>query len=1496
MHAEAKAQEKLSLAWAFAARFPCLIYISILIILPAVSIPAIFLTSAKDITLETDFEDYLTSSEPASQEYETLANLLADYSYPVATSSPTSAPSRNRRALSSSSVTEYLELIYYCGSDCTSIFTEAKIEAIHTFETKFKSSIYSSYCPIDSDTSECVTPDSLLNFFYPTVDGSTITFDGEGSEMISISSALQYIEETSDTSDLWYFPRSFVEDGANISLARSEYRLVFDSDDAMTAMVKETLLPFLNEHLELGANVRLMWYNSDINSIEVYVLILNDMRFAAVSLAFVLACMFFHSRSVFLSITAVYSIAMSFPLTYVIYTLAIGNEVMMIFNFTSVFVLVGIGADDFAIFVDIWGQSRELPGFTLGDRLRWTWRRAAGATLVTSVTTAASFLANLASPINPIQEFGQFMGVLVIVNYVFIIMLLPPALVIHDRYFYHLYDCCTIPIGKRIEKRRQEKAQGKAAAAAAETNAATETEARPGSSHVEGESDERTHVEGLPASGASFQFTRGSSLHETRSFPFAQETSNLSIDSEPVLSEEVPVARVGSNHYPSAPPAEEFVHSPTSVNSVNLDVPYATETSEEEVLRNQQQAEAENVERQPYLVRFFYVYIAPFVYKRRYFLAAGFIVLTAILASFMGTRVAISDSLPDIFGNNTNLGLLLQIRSEYFSDTTISSSSGSSSGSTVTACVDSSGSLATCTPSPTSEPTTLIPTSRPTTQNPTSRPTSEPTGQPTAAPVSTPAPTLKPTGQPTSPTVRPTTLSPTSRPTQAPTLQPTSIVLPSSLPSMVLIVNGTTLISHYGTDGPTNGYIYSTADANAISTTLCTSSLSGSSSNSVFAVEDGSVGDCTLDQKLENVVNQFSATEVLIAIHQSSSENSTSSNSRYATTIDETNLASIVSATSLAFGPPLVVTYSSSDSRRQLQFTGGGSNNNNNNFGIGSTTNQVNPTSAPTSSPTSQTSSEILSTLSPTLIFTDSSGVTSVVIPSFSTSAAESLADELQSASDVTAVEVSDSVAQVTLAPSAAPTSYPTTTAPTTASPTIAPTTARPTMEPTYPPTDAPSQQPTISPTLAPSQAPTLAPTLSPTGAPTITCECSGHGDCASDATVSNPVCECYSGWEGDYCNTTDPSVTELSDDEVADVDITWWSSVLDDMTLTQERMITMCDTMEAEANSTDNPLEVRRVSTCFMPNFQAYVEDDLGLDFPITDLATYTSTLRHWVMYTSEGYAARYYALFTDAGELEVVRMTVLTNYNEYLAASLADTPYNNWEKFVSNVDSSAWQTSWLWARTQTELAIIRGTLWSTLISLAFCFGAVFIFSRFSIIVAIMSTLSIVVILAIFLSILVVFMDRSFGAIEALGVIILAGLSVDYSLHLAHSFHEAKQYPLAERVRQALGQTGPSVLFGAITTAGAACILMICTIQLFKDFGMMIAVNTALSLVVSIYFLIPLLVMSYAAVNTVRRKICGRKEPETSSEKPAHPAQESRSHASSSVDSETLGRSANSA
>merc|ERR1712193_563809 len=149
-----------------------------------------------------------------------------------------------------------------------------------------------------------------------------------------------------------------------------------------------------------------------------------------------------------------------------------------------------------------------------------------------------------------------------------------------------------------------------------------------------------------------------------------------------------------------------------------------------------------------------------------------------------------------------------------------------------------------------------------------------------------------------------------------------------------------------------------------------------------------------------------------------------------------------------------------------------------------------------------------------------------------------------------------------------------------------------------------------------------------------------------------------------------------------------------------------------------------------------------------------------------------------------------------------------------------------WVWMHTQTVFvsSAITGMITGTVLAFV-----VVLLATQQILVAFASMFTIVGILASVLGAMVA-LGWELGTIESICLTILAGFSVDYVVHLAHSFVQAEKKERSEKVRSAFDEIGVSVLGGMLTSASAAIALMICQLQFFYKFGVFLMLTVSIS------------------------------------------------------------------
>jgi len=94
----------------------------------------------------------------------------------------------------------------------------------------------------------------------------------------------------------------------------------------------------------------------------------------------------------------------------------------------------------------------------------------------------------------------------------------------------------------------------------------------------------------------------------------------------------------------------------------------------------------------------------------------------------------------------------------------------------------------------------------------------------------------------------------------------------------------------------------------------------------------------------------------------------------------------------------------------------------------------------------------------------------------------------------------------------------------------------------------------------------------------------------------------------------------------------------------------------------------------------------------------------------------------------------------------------------------------------------------------------------------------------------MMVMLGWQLGSIESILIAVIAGFSVDYVVHLAHSYEAAEVKTTSERVESAFGDMGISVMNGMITSIAASIPLFFCQLSFFAKFGTFLCATIAFS------------------------------------------------------------------
>jgi len=297
-----------------------------------------------------------------------------------------------------------------------------------------------------------------------------------------------------------------------------------------------------------------------------------------------------------------------------------------------------------------------------------------------------------------------------------------------------------------------------------------------------------------------------------------------------------------------------------------------------------------------------------------------------------------------------------------------------------------------------------------------------------------------------------------------------------------------------------------------------------------------------------------------------------------------------------------------------------------------------------------------------------------------------------------------------------------------------------------------------------------------------------------------------------------------------------------------QNFLLSIC---EDAVNGTSLDLLVRKDYPCWISAFKLFVINQ-GLYFPVPTsmynslIASFLSVKANERYKQDIGTSGKYYT-----GRIQWTSITLRANIDKTSAATTLLPLYEKWIKFLDSINTKAIDDvgeakmiSKDFTRMDTEIGILSSTITSYLASNLICLVCVLIFTG-DFLISSYTMLTIVLIVSTLLGFLFAIMQYTFGAIEAVGVTIFVGMSVDYALHMAHGYHGIHEKTRYGKVKGALTHLGVSILGGAITTAGAAIFLFFCHLYLFIQLGTMMFMNTTLALYFSLFFMPALLMIA---------------------------------------------------
>ena len=353
--------------------------------------------------------------------------------------------------------------LYYT-NNAHNVFTRDVFLTLRDIEEQiFENEGYqTAYCQLNEGR-QCMKPTSILRYF----DGSFIGTDPvfNDTEFNNINEVLyKAYTDPRTAEDFKYFlgkGHRVTAHEAFSEVTRTVFPLGFPIENNSTQRDYDVVQQFCGDYFipEIDDAIKQAEGRFDVvyNSLIIFDLtiigdVFKDLALALGSITFIFCFMRFVTKSFWITSWAVFSIISCFLITNLIYRVVLDYIYFGYFHMLAIFIILGIGADDFFVYFNAWEASGLKDYPSISHRLSHTFRTASGTMFFTSFTTMMAFFAGGISPLLALRSFGIFTGVLIAVNYLSVILFFPTVVYTHHVYYKGTRCCgCKQKNGEALE-------------------------------------------------------------------------------------------------------------------------------------------------------------------------------------------------------------------------------------------------------------------------------------------------------------------------------------------------------------------------------------------------------------------------------------------------------------------------------------------------------------------------------------------------------------------------------------------------------------------------------------------------------------------------------------------------------------------------------------------------------------------------------------------------------------------------------------------------------------------------------------------------------------------------------------------------------------------------------------------------------------------------------------------------------------------------------------
>jgi hypothetical protein len=556
-------------------------------------------------------------------------------------------------AVSYASNGQFLSLIYQNRNGGT-VFTPEVLTSIRDFEQSILDFPGFRDICFGFGRGNCLPFDSLIPAFFLGDEGRVL-------DQAHIDSVLQSFLGQSE--NIWKVDQYFGPNNLSSNITRTFVWLQDVGGDQSAAnpfletLYRELLWKGDQEHSY--PDMVYTWSNPHLKEIEAMDALTHDTFWSFASLGFIGLMILLKVQNGFVFLFSMFGLLLSFSTALYWCSAHFAIHEITLLHVSGLFVMLGIGADDIFLMVDSFEHKKVMKYDVDADgddnirqRMKAAYSQAGSMILASSLTTAVCFFSNAFGVLVVIQEFGIYMGMVVLVNYVHVMTILPSAIVVNEMYFSPWTKKCRKKINKAYFRKQQQSAE--AGKMVGEEHSIEKHQDTQSARSESGTSDAEATTEQIESSTEN-QDTQSVCSYDDRFDGEAGWSAKQAEDRG--REEERSIRKLSSTR---------SVCSSSETDSFDAETGSAAPSIKDTMVVKQQGTHDDFLENTSRMDRWLVGAYAPFATKRRYLV----VFLSVLLASIMGTFGVINFTMSDgtivLFTEKYNLGRLTVINDAYY--------------------------------------------------------------------------------------------------------------------------------------------------------------------------------------------------------------------------------------------------------------------------------------------------------------------------------------------------------------------------------------------------------------------------------------------------------------------------------------------------------------------------------------------------------------------------------------------------------------------------------------------------------------------------------------------------------------------------------------------------------------------------------------------------------------------------------------------------------------